>query len=79
MKESCIVLYSKSCVTNPCMYYIVDVETPEGEFLDLSEEPSEFEEIVELIPCEASPSGNANIFTDQELQQESAEEEAPKN
>ena len=47
------------------MYYIVDAEAPEGEFLELSEGPSEFEEIVELIPCEASPSDNANIFIDQ--------------
>ncbi|XP_022681701.1 protein STRICTOSIDINE SYNTHASE-LIKE 2-like [Setaria italica] len=42
-----------------------DTEAPEGEFLELLEGPSEFEEIVELIPCEASPSDNANIFTDQ--------------
>ena len=47
------------------MYYIVDTEAPEGEFLELSEGPSKFEEIIELIPCEASPSDNANIFTDQ--------------
>nr|TKW15112.1 hypothetical protein SEVIR_5G212601v2 [Setaria viridis] len=43
-----------------------DAEALEGEFLDLSEGPSEFEEIVELVPCEARSSDNANIFTDQE-------------
>nr|XP_034570510.1 uncharacterized protein LOC117835250 [Setaria viridis] len=56
-----------------------DTEAPEAEFLEISEEPPEFEEIIELIPCEAGPSGNANIFTDQETQQRPIEEEAPKN
>nr|XP_034592107.1 uncharacterized protein LOC117853936 [Setaria viridis] len=43
---------------------LAGTEAPEVEFLEISEEPSEFEEIVELIPCEAEQSGNTNIFTD---------------
>nr|TKW14960.1 hypothetical protein SEVIR_5G200500v2 [Setaria viridis] len=54
-------------------------EAPEVEFLEISDEPPEFEEIVELIPCEAEQLGNANIFTDPETQQGPSEEEAPKN
>ena len=35
------------------------------DYLEFSEEPLEFEEIVELIPCEAEPSEDANFFMDQ--------------
>ena len=65
MKESCIVCYLKSLHSNPCMYYAIDPEAPEGEYWKFSEGPSESEEVFELVPCEAHPSESTNLFNEQ--------------
>ena len=47
------------------MYYAIDPEAPEGEYSEFSEGPSEFEEVFELVPCEANPSENTNFLSEQ--------------
>nr|TKW32289.1 hypothetical protein SEVIR_2G158800v2 [Setaria viridis] len=61
------------------MYYAIDPEAPEGEYLEFSEGPSEFEEVFELVHCEGNPSENTNFLSEQEAPQESTEEETPKS
>ncbi|XP_022683822.1 uncharacterized protein LOC101763062 isoform X3 [Setaria italica] len=56
-----------------------DTEALEVDFLEVSEEPQEFEEVIELIPCEGGSSKDTNLFVDQETQQGTIEEEVPKN
>lgn len=66
MKIRCIVFCSKRfCIFDYGIHHIVETEALEVDFLEFSEDPQDFEEVVELAPCVEGSSEDTNFFMNQ--------------